>query len=117
MREWWQRAVLLFFLPLLAVYLHVPQPSLSPALNAWRSSGRFFSFRGNKIFYRESLGAVGSSDVVLLLHGFPTSSYDWHKVWELLSQRFNRVIALDFLGFGFSNKPSLVIEMESVSWD
>ncbi|XP_058272742.1 mesoderm-specific transcript homolog protein isoform X2 [Hemibagrus wyckioides] len=105
MRDWWQRVVLLFCVPLLAVYLHIPPPPLSPALHTWHSSGRFFSFRGNNIFYRESLGAVGSSDVVLLLHGFPTSSYDWHKVWEPLSQRFNRVIALDFLGFGFSDKP------------
>lgn len=30
----------------------------------------------------DSTGAVGSSDVVVLLHGFPTSSYDWCKVRE-----------------------------------
>ncbi|NXP23108.1 MEST protein, partial [Scytalopus superciliaris] len=53
----------------------------------------------------DSTGAVGSSDVVILLHGFPTSSYDWNKIWEGLTQRFHRVIALDFLGFGFSDKP------------
>ncbi|NXF13812.1 MEST protein, partial [Smithornis capensis] len=53
----------------------------------------------------DSSGAVGSSDVVILLHGFPTSSYDWSKIWEGLTQRFHRVIALDFLGFGFSDKP------------
>jgi len=28
----------------------------------------------------ESVGVVGTSDVLLLLHGFPTSSYDWYKV-------------------------------------
>ncbi|RXN17729.1 mesoderm-specific transcript-like protein [Labeo rohita] len=53
----------------------------------------------------ESVGVVGSSDVLLLLHGFPTSSYDWYKIWDSLTQRFNRVIALDFVGFGFSDKP------------
>ncbi|XP_036433579.1 mesoderm-specific transcript homolog protein isoform X1 [Colossoma macropomum] len=103
-REWWLHVALLC-IPLLAVYLHIPQPQLSPALHTWRSSGRVFSFRGNDIFYKDSFGAVGSSDVVVLLHGFPTSSYDWHKIWEPLNQRFNRVIALDFLGFGFSDKP------------
>uniref|UniRef100_A0A8B9R7L2 Mesoderm specific transcript n=1 Tax=Astyanax mexicanus TaxID=7994 RepID=A0A8B9R7L2_ASTMX len=103
-REWWLHVALLC-IPLLAVYLHIPQPQLSPALNTWRTSGRVFSFRGNNIFYRDTFGAVGSSDVVVLLHGFPTSSYDWHKIWEPLNQRFNRVIALDFLGFGFSDKP------------
>lgn len=33
----------------------------------------------------DSSGAVGSSDVVVLLHGFPTSSYDWSKVRGLES--------------------------------
>lgn len=32
----------------------------------------------------DSAGAVGSSDVVVLLHGFPTSSYDWSKVKRAL---------------------------------
>uniref|UniRef100_A0A8C2QAP5 Mesoderm specific transcript n=1 Tax=Cyprinus carpio TaxID=7962 RepID=A0A8C2QAP5_CYPCA len=103
-REWWLHVGLLC-IPLLAVYLHIPPPQLSPALNTWHSSGHFFTFRGNNIFYKESVGVVGSSDVLLLLHGFPTSSYDWYKIWDSLTQRFNRVIALDFLGFGFSDKP------------
>ncbi|XP_077090559.1 mesoderm-specific transcript homolog protein isoform X2 [Siphateles boraxobius] len=103
-REWWLHVSLLC-IPLLAVYLHIPPPQLSPALNTWRASGHFFTFRGNNIFYKESVGVVGSSDVLLLLHGFPTSSYDWYKIWDSLNQRFNRVIALDFLGFGFSDKP------------
>uniref|UniRef100_A0A8C1AB42 Mesoderm specific transcript n=1 Tax=Cyprinus carpio carpio TaxID=630221 RepID=A0A8C1AB42_CYPCA len=103
-REWWLHVALLC-VPLLAVYLHIPPPQLSPALDSWRTSGHFFTFRGNHIFYKESVGVVGSSDVLLLLHGFPTSSYDWYKIWDPLTQRFNRVIALDFLGFGFSHKP------------
>uniref|UniRef100_A0A671KL20 Mesoderm-specific transcript homolog protein-like n=1 Tax=Sinocyclocheilus anshuiensis TaxID=1608454 RepID=A0A671KL20_9TELE len=101
---WWLYVALLC-VPLLAVYLHIPPPQLSPAVNSWRTSGHFFTFRGNNIFYKESFGVVGSSDVLLLLHGFPTSSYDWYKIWDSLTQRFNRVIALDFLGFGFSHKP------------
>uniref|UniRef100_A0A674CY21 Mesoderm specific transcript n=1 Tax=Salmo trutta TaxID=8032 RepID=A0A674CY21_SALTR len=102
--EWWLLVGLLC-IPLLAVYLHIPPPQLSPALLTWRSAGAFFTFRSNNIFYRETYGAVGSSDVVILLHGFPTSSLDWYKIWEPLNRRFNRVIALDFLGFGFSDKP------------
>ncbi|XP_061523394.1 mesoderm-specific transcript homolog protein isoform X2 [Phycodurus eques] len=104
MKEWWLH-VGLMCIPLLAVYLHIPPPQLSPALLKWHNAGRGFTFRGSEIFYRDSHGALGSSDVVLLLHGFPTSSYDWSKIWEPLTQRFNRVIALDFLGFGFSDKP------------
>ncbi|NXM74964.1 MEST protein, partial [Serilophus lunatus] len=104
MKEWWVQVGLLG-VPLLAAYLHIPPPQLSPALRSWRSSGTFFTYKGQNIFYKDSTGAVGSSDVVILLHGFPTSSYDWIKIWEGLTQRFHRVIALDFLGFGFSDKP------------
>ncbi|NXH43945.1 MEST protein, partial [Dicaeum eximium] len=104
MKEWWLQVGLLG-VPLLAVYLHIPPPQLSPALRSWKSSGSFFTYKDLNVFYRDSGGAVGSSDVVVLLHGFPTSSYDWSKIWEGLTQRFHRVIALDFLGFGFSDKP------------
>ncbi|XP_019399353.1 PREDICTED: mesoderm-specific transcript homolog protein isoform X2 [Crocodylus porosus] len=104
MKEWWIQVGLLS-VPLLAVYLHIPPPKLSPALHSWRSSGGYFTYKAQNIFYRDSTGAVGSSDIVILLHGFPTSSYDWYKIWEGLTQRFHRVIALDFVGFGFSDKP------------
>ncbi|XP_076015035.1 mesoderm-specific transcript homolog protein isoform X2 [Genypterus blacodes] len=104
MREWWVH-VGLICIPLLAVYLHIPPPQLSPALEKWHSAGEVFHFRDRKIFFRDSYGALGSSDVVILLHGFPTSSYDWNKIWDPLTQNFHRVIALDFLGFGFSDKP------------
>ncbi|NWS54807.1 MEST protein, partial [Chunga burmeisteri] len=104
MKEWWVQVGLLS-VPLLAVYLHIPPPKLSPALLSWRSSGGYFTYKDQNIFYRDSTGAVGSSDIVILLHGFPTSSYDWCKIWEGLTQRFHRVIALDFVGFGFSDKP------------
>ncbi|KAK2519335.1 hypothetical protein Q9966_013965 [Columba livia] len=104
MKEWWVQVGLLL-VPLLAIYLHIPPPKLSPALLSWRSSGRYFTYKDQNIFYRDSTGAVGSSDIIILLHGFPTSSYDWCKIWEGLTQRFHRVIALDFVGFGFSDKP------------
>ncbi|XP_072508821.1 mesoderm-specific transcript homolog protein isoform X1 [Notamacropus eugenii] len=104
MKEWWIQVGLLG-IPLLAVYLHIPPPQLSSELHSWKTSGRFFSYKGLSIFYKDSWGAVGSSEIVVLLHGFPTSSHDWYKIWEGLTQRFHRVIALDFLGFGFSDKP------------
>uniref|UniRef100_A0A8C5EP21 AB hydrolase-1 domain-containing protein n=1 Tax=Gouania willdenowi TaxID=441366 RepID=A0A8C5EP21_GOUWI len=104
MREWWIH-VGLICVPLAAVYLHIPPPQLSASLQKWHSAGKVFTFRGSQIFYRDSYGALGSSDVVLLLHGFPTSSFDWNKIWDPLLQRFHRVIAMDFLGFGFSDKP------------
>lgn len=41
---------------------------------------------------------------LVLLHGFPTCSYDWYKLWPILSEKYN-LFAFDFLGFGRSDKP------------
>jgi pimeloyl-ACP methyl ester carboxylesterase len=74
----------------------------------WRSRGGYFSWRpGNAsavdIFHVE----IGDPDapVLLLIHGWPTSSVDWIEVADQLSATF-RVCALDFPGYGFSDKPS-----------
>lgn len=51
MREWWIH-VGLICIPLIAVYLHIPPPQLSPALQKWHNAGEVFNFRGSNIFYR-----------------------------------------------------------------
>jgi len=48
--------------------------------------------------------ASGSGPWLTLLHGFPTSSWDWARVARRLEPSF-RVLAFDFLGFGNSDKP------------
>jgi pimeloyl-ACP methyl ester carboxylesterase len=48
---------------------------------------------------------AGAGDWCTLLHGFPTSSFDWHPVWDALSAR-RHLLAFDFLGFGDSDKPA-----------
>lgn len=57
---------------------------------------------GLTIFYREA-GAT-TAPVILLLHGFPTSSHMFRDLIPLLSRDF-RVIAPDLPGFGFSDAP------------
>ncbi|MEM9600446.1 MAG: alpha/beta hydrolase [Pseudomonadota bacterium] len=47
----------------------------------------------------------GDGPVILLLHGYPTWSYDWVDVIPALSETY-RVIAPDWLGYGLSDKPS-----------
>jgi pimeloyl-ACP methyl ester carboxylesterase len=74
-----------------------------PRLERWHAAGNYFSFQGQDIFYRDS-GVRRDKGILLLLHGFPTSSYDWHFVWEPLTTRF-RVVTADMVGFGFSAKP------------
>ena len=67
----------------------------------WKSNGNFFHYQNqHDIFYQEA----GKGETLLLLHGFPTASWDWHKIWQPLSQRFH-LLAPDFLGFGYSAKP------------
>ena len=58
---------------------------------------------GFKIFYR----AAGPQDapVLLLLHGFPTSSHMFRDLIPLLADKY-RVIAADLPGFGQSDMPS-----------
>jgi pimeloyl-ACP methyl ester carboxylesterase len=75
----------------------------------WRNRGGHFSWRpaqGNasavEIFHVEM--GDPSAPVLLLIHGWPTSSIDWFEVANQLSGRF-RVCALDFPGYGFSDKP------------
>lgn len=57
---------------------------------------------GVKMFYREAGPADGP--VVLLLHGFPTSSHMFRNLIPLLADRY-RVIAPDYPGFGESDAP------------
>lgn len=72
----------------------------------WRAAGRTFDFRGHAVFYVEQARAPAAGPALLLLHGFPTSSWDWQRLWSALGARFGRVIAADMLGFGFSAKPA-----------
>jgi pimeloyl-ACP methyl ester carboxylesterase len=54
---------------------------------------------GVTVFYREAGPADGP--VVLLLHGFPTSSFQYRELIPRLADRY-RVIAPDLPGFGFT---------------
>lgn len=55
---------------------------------------------GRTIAYREA----GSGPPVLLIHGWPTSSFLWRNVMPAIA-RANRVVAIDLPGFGASDKP------------
>lgn len=72
----------------------------SPSLAHWQTTGKWFSYDGHAVF--SQMG--GEGEAVLLLHGFPTSSWDWHRIWPFIARHY-RVFALDMMGFGFSDKP------------
>ena len=58
---------------------------------------------GISVFYREA--GDPQAPVVLLLHGFPTSSFQYRELIPRLSDRY-RVIAPDLPGFGFTEVPA-----------
>jgi len=63
---------------------------------------RYAEVEGKRIFYREA--GDPSRPTILLLHGYPASSHSYRELIPLLSGRYH-VIAPDYLGFGFSDRP------------
>ncbi len=63
---------------------------------------RYATVDGVKVFYREAGPADGP--VVLLLHGFPTSSHMFRNLLPALADKYH-VIAPDYPGFGQSDAP------------
>jgi pimeloyl-ACP methyl ester carboxylesterase len=63
---------------------------------------RYATVDGHRLFYREA--GDPNAPAVVLLHGFPTSSYMFRDLAPALADR-NHVIAPDHLGFGLSDAP------------
>jgi pimeloyl-ACP methyl ester carboxylesterase len=78
--------------------------NLPISLEAWRAAGSSFDYRGHEIFVRTGGDWGSHAPVLVLIHGFPTASWDWLHQWDALCERY-RVAALDMIGFGFSDKP------------
>lgn len=92
---------------LFAVFHGYPPPPQSPILYQWHAgdSASYFIVDGYDIFFKDVTGDHKGGEVLLCLHGFPTSSFDFYLVLPYLRRVFSRVILLDFLGFGYSDKP------------
>ena len=76
---------------------------MDDGFESWRSAGNDYRHHGNRIFYRDQAGT--GAGTLVCLHGFPTASWDWAPIWSGLRARFERVIAPDLIGFGWSDKP------------
>ncbi|MGM8885742.1 alpha/beta fold hydrolase [Psychrobacter sp. 1U2] len=71
-------------------------------LQQWRQQGQLESIKGQQIFTRR--GGDNNAPALVLIHGYPSASWDWEGMWQTLTERYY-VITLDMLGFGFSAKP------------
>jgi pimeloyl-ACP methyl ester carboxylesterase len=76
-------------------------------VRAWESRGMRLTVDGRSVWVLDIPAARDDgSDPLLMLHGFPSCSFDWRHVLDAL-RAHRRVIAVDFLGFGLSDKPDL----------
>jgi pimeloyl-ACP methyl ester carboxylesterase len=75
------------------------------AIEQWWSQGEHAQVAlggvQRSIFYRRA----GAGPSMTLLHGFPSSSYDWARVMPALAAQ-RALLLFDFLGFGASDKPA-----------
>jgi pimeloyl-ACP methyl ester carboxylesterase len=76
-------------------------------------SHRWVSARGLKFHVAE---AGAGEDVVLMLHGWPQSWYEWRDLMPALADR-HRVLAMDLRGFGWSDAPRRGYEKENLAGD
>ncbi len=79
-----------------------PSQSISSEVSLGRASFHTIEADGVRVFYREA-GPV-EAPVLLLLHGFPSSSHMVRELIPRMATRY-RVIAPDLPGFGFTTVP------------
>lgn len=90
----------------------------SAALSRWHGRGREVHIGEHELFVVD-LGRDRQRPPLLVLHGFPTSSFDFHAVVDRLASK-RRVVLFDFPGFGLSSKPAAysysLVEQAEVAW-
>ncbi len=93
--------------------LHLPAQ-----VRDWQSQGSKMRVFGRDVFVFDE--GKPSEGTLVILHGFPTSSFDFHRVMPHFTKRF-RVVVHDHLGFGLSDKPQdysySLIEQAEVAMD
>jgi alpha-beta hydrolase superfamily lysophospholipase len=86
--------------------LAMPSPAFGKDNRASKSdfpfSSKYIEVRGARMPYVET----GKGDPILLLHGNPTNVYIWRNIIPHLAKH-GRVIAVDLIGFGKSDRPDI----------
>ncbi len=75
---------------------------LTARVQRWRNEGTIEEVLGRQLFVHRRGGS--EAPLLLFLHGFPSSSYDWRPLFALRGGE-EAALAFDFLGFGLSEKP------------
>ncbi len=80
------------------------QSKMPESLKTWVSESHYVTFKGQKVFVHTSGPKSLDGRGVLIVHGFPGSSWDWKGVAAIAEDKA-RVVVPDMLGFGHSDKP------------
>jgi pimeloyl-ACP methyl ester carboxylesterase len=75
---------------------------LTERVQQWRDAGELTEIAGHRLYVQHR---EGTWPLLMFLHGFPSSSYDWRALVNT-STLPNAVLLFDFLGFGLSDKPT-----------
>ncbi|MEX2583098.1 MAG: haloalkane dehalogenase [Gemmatimonadota bacterium] len=79
------------------------QPAGNDAISAdFPFESRYVDVLGSRMHYVDE----GAGDVILFLHGNPTSAYLWRNIIPYVTEE-HRAIAVDLIGMGLSEKPDL----------
>jgi pimeloyl-ACP methyl ester carboxylesterase len=74
---------------------------LTERVRQWQRAGTTEDVLGRRLFVHRQEG--NEAPLLLFLHGFPSSSYDWRPLFDLRGGE--ATLAFDCLGFGLSEKP------------
>jgi pimeloyl-ACP methyl ester carboxylesterase len=74
-------------------------------IETWWTNGERVPIRLDGIERTIFVRRLGSGPTMTMLHGYPSSSYDWARVASPLAQGYLLLLP-DFLGFGASEKPA-----------
>ncbi len=74
-------------------------------IEEWQARGQQVNLLGHNIFYIDEPARGEPWGTIFFIHGFPSASWDWYRIWPELNRHY-RLVAMDLLGFGFSAKPS-----------
>jgi pimeloyl-ACP methyl ester carboxylesterase len=77
----------------------------SSSVAAWERRGTYRALAGLKVFTIDVPSAGAETlEPLVVVHGFPSSSFDFHHVVDALAQH-RRVLLFDMIGYGLSAKP------------
>ncbi len=82
---------------------------LTERVERWRDAGEMIEFRGRRLYMQ---AREGEAPTLVLLHGYPSSSYDWRGL--LAAHPEHAALSFDCLGFGLSDKPT--DHLYSLAW-